>query len=179
MNTRHTRTPLAPLAATAALLLALTGCAGTTAATPTESSAPAAEADSITVEDAWVKTAEEGMSAAFGTIENTGDADVVIVGASTSASPMIELHETVEDDSGAMVMRPKDGGFVIPAGDHLQLEPGGNHIMLMGLAQPIVAGDEVTFTLEFEDGSTLDFTAPAKDFEGANETYEGDTDMDH
>ncbi len=176
MNTLHTRTPLAALAATAALLLALTGCAGTATAEP--SATTASEADSITVEDAWVKTAEEGMSAAFGTIENTGDTDVVIVGASTAASPMIELHETVEDDSGAMVMRQKEGGFVIPAGDHLHLEPGGNHIMLMGLADPIVAGDEVTFTLEFEDGSTLEFTAPGKDYEGANETYEGDMDMD-
>ncbi|GAA1667198.1 copper chaperone PCu(A)C [Microbacterium lacus] len=176
MNTLHTRTPLAALAATAALLLALTGCAGTATAEPSATTAP--EADSITVEDAWVKTAEEGMSAAFGTIENTGDTDVVIVGASTAASPMIELHETVEDDSGAMVMRQKEGGFVIPAGDHLHLEPGGNHIMLMGLADPIVAGDEVTFTLEFEDGSTLEFTAPGKDYEGANETYEGDMDMD-
>lgn len=176
MNTLHTRTPLAALAATAALLLALTGCEGTATAEPSATTAP--EADSITVEDAWVKTAEEGMSAAFGTIENTGDTDVVIVGASTAASPMIELHETVEDDSGAMVMRQKEGGFVIPAGDHLHLEPGGNHIMLMGLADPIVAGDEVTFTLEFEDGSTLEFTAPGKDYEGANETYEGDMDMD-
>lgn len=176
MNTLHTRTPLAAVAATAALLLALTGCAGTATAEPSATTAP--EADSITVEDAWVKTAEEGMSAAFGTIENTGDTDVVIVGASTAASPMIELHETVEDDSGAMVMRQKEGGFVIPAGDHLHLEPGGNHIMLMGLANPIVAGDEVTFTLEFEDGSTLEFTAPGKDYEGANETYEGDMDMD-
>lgn len=176
MNTLHTRTPLAAVAATAALLLALTGCAGTATAEPSATTAP--EADSITVEDAWVKTAEEGMSAAFGTIENTGDTDVVIVGASTTASPMIELHETVEDDSGAMVMRQKEGGFVIPAGDHLHLEPGGDHIMLMGLANPIVAGDEVTFTLEFEDGSTLEFTAPGKDYEGANETYEGDMDMD-
>lgn len=176
MNTLHTRTPLAALAATAALLLALTGCAGTATAEPSATTAP--EADSITVEDAWVKTAEDGMSAAFGTIENTGDEDVVIVGASTAASPMIELHETIENDSGAMVMRQKEGGFVIPAGDHMHLEPGGDHIMLMGLAQPIVAGDEVTFTLEFEDGSTLEFTAPGKDYEGANETYEGDMDMD-
>lgn len=176
MNTLHTRTPLAALAATAALLLALTGCAGTATAETSATTAP--EADSITVEDAWVKTAEKGMSAAFGTIENTGDTDVVIVGASTAASPMIELHETVEDDSGAMVMRQKEGGFVIPAGDHLHLEPGGNHIMLMDLADPIVAGDEVTFTLEFEDGSTLEFTAPGKDYEGANESYEGDMDMD-
>ena len=91
---------------------------------------------------------------------------------------MVELHETVANDSGEMVMQPKEGGFVIPAGGTLTLEPGANHIMLMGLAKPIVAGDEVSFTLTFADGSTYTFTAPAKDFTGANENYVGgDMDM--
>ncbi len=177
MNTLHTPTTLASLAAGATLLLALAGCASPGAAAPTATESAAPEAASVSVEDAWVKSAEEGMSAAFGTLENSGDTDVVVVGATTTASPMIELHETVENASGEMIMQAKDGGFVIPAGDHLHLEPGGNHIMLMGLSQPIAAGDEITFTLEFEDGSTLEFTAPGKDYEGANENYEGG--MDH
>lgn len=173
MNMLHLKKSLAPWAGVAGLLLALTGCAGgTSGASP--KTAPTA-ADSITVEDAWVMSADEGMSAAFGTIENSGDSDAVIVGVASAASPMIELHETVEGDDGQPVMRAKEGGFVVPAGDHLHLEPGGDHIMLMGLAEPIAAGDEVTFTLEFEDGSTLDVTAPGKDYEGANETYEGET----
>jgi copper(I)-binding protein len=52
--------------------------------------------------------------------------------------------------------------------------------MLMGLVSPIKAGDEISFTLTFSDGSTFEFTVPAKDFAGANENYEGgDMDMEH
>lgn len=152
--------------------LALTGCAST----PTTDSGT--EADNVSITDAWVKTADEGMSAAFGELSNTGTEDVTIVSATTAASNMIELHETVENDSGEMIMQEKDGGFVIPAGGSFLLEPGGNHIMLMDLTAPIVAGDDVTFTLTFADDSTLEFTAPGKDYSGANETYEGDEEMD-
>lgn len=157
----------------AAASLLLAGCAAPAAEAPV-----AVESDSVTITDAWVKSADEGMSAAFGILSNDGDTDVTLVSASTEASPMVELHETVMNDSGEMIMQPKEGGFVIPAGGTFALEPGGNHIMLMGLTAPIKAGDEVTFTLTFSDGSTYTFTAPAKDFSGANENYEGgDMDM--
>ena len=85
----------------------------------------------------------------------------------------VELHETVENETGEMTMREKGGGFTIAPGDALTLEPGGNHIMLMNLPQPVAAGDELSFTLTFSDDSTLDFTAPAKDYAGANENYDG------
>ncbi|MCK2035750.1 copper chaperone PCu(A)C [Microbacterium sp. SSW1-49] len=176
-------TSLKPLSRFAALvavsLLALTGCAGTAAPAESES-APAG--DSVTIEDAWVKSAEEGMSAAFGTLTNTGSDDVTVVSAETAASTMVELHETVENEAGEMVMREIAGGFVIPAGGTLPLEPGASHIMLMDLAEPLQAGAEVTITLTFSDDSTYEFTAPVKDYSGANENYEdGDEHegMDH
>ncbi len=160
-------------------LLALTGCAAADApATPAEDVATTM-ADSVTMTDAWVKAADSGMSAGFGMLMNTGGTDVTVVSATTEASPMVQLHETVADSSGAMVMREIDGGFSIGAGKTLALEPGGNHIMLMDLAHPVMAGDNVTFTLTFSDGSQYDFTAPVKDYSGANENYvEGDSDMD-
>lgn len=158
----------------AATALALTGCASTT--TPDATPVPAG--DAVTIADAWVKSAEEGMSAAFGELSNTSDHDVTVVAATTAASDAIELHETVENESGQMVMREIEGGFVIPAGGRLTLEPGGDHIMLMGLTAPLKAGEEVTFTLTFADDSTYGFTAPVKDYSGANETYEGDSEMD-
>ena len=175
MNIRNTSAQLGLLLATAALTL--TGCAST--------AAPAAEAepagDVIQISDAWVKSADDGMSAAFGELVNEGDEDITVVSAETAASSMLELHETVENEAGEMVMRQVEGGFVIPAGEALLLEPGANHIMLMDLASPLQAGDEVTFTLTFADDSTFEFTAPVKDYSGANETYEGgdDMEMDH
>ncbi|TFD41691.1 copper chaperone PCu(A)C [Cryobacterium sp. TMT1-2-1] len=162
----------------AAVVLTLTSCAGTAA--PAAPAAPATkQADSLAIEGAWMKAADGGMSAAFGVLENTGDEDVTIVSAATPASATVELHETVANDAGEMVMQETDGGYVVPAGDSFELAPGANHIMLMGLANPVKAGDEVTFTLTLSDGSTFEFDAPAKDFSGGNESYEGDTDMDN
>lgn len=165
--------------AAAALLLALTGCAGAGSGlndTATTAPAPAqkAAADALSVTDSWVKAADTGMSAAFGVLENSGRADVIVVSAESPAAGMLELHETVVNDTGDMVMQRKENGFVVPADGSLELAPGGNHIMLMALTGPIKAGDEVTVTLTLSDGSTVDFTAAAKDFSGANETYTGD-----
>lgn len=163
-------------AVAAAATLALAGCASPAPA-PATSSAPAGE--SVSISDAWVKSADSGMSAAFGTLHNDSTADITIVSAETPASSMIELHETVANDAREMVMKQKDGGFVIPAGGEFPLEPGANHIMLMDLSAPLKAGEDTTFTLTFSDGSTYDFTAPVKDYSGANENYEGgDMDMD-
>lgn len=172
----HTAARFALVAIAAAL--ALTGCAtGVTAAPVT----PLSAGDSVTIADSWVKAADEGMSAAFGELRNSGETDVTIVSAATEASAAVELHETVEDGTGAMVMREKDLGFTIPAGGSLVLAPGGNHLMLMGLTGPLTAGQEATVTLTFSDDSTYEFTASAKDYAGANESYEGgdmDSEMD-
>ncbi|TFD81547.1 copper chaperone PCu(A)C [Cryobacterium sp. Sr8] len=160
----------------AAVVLTLTSCAGT-AAPAAPAAAATKQADSLAIDGAWMKAADGGMSAAFGVLENTGDEDVTIVSAATPASATVELHETVANDSGEMVMQETDGGYVVPAGDSFELAPGANHIMLMGLANPVKAGDEVTFTLTLSDGSIFEFDAPAKDFSGGNESYEGDMDM--
>ena len=183
--TARLTTPSVALAA--AVLLALTGCAGsdTSAEEPAASSTTASStasstaAESVTVGDAWVKAAESGMSAAFGDLTNSGSQDVTVTSVTTPASTMVELHETVENESGEMVMREKDGGFTIPAGGATTLEPGGNHIMLMGVVEPLVPGAEVVLTLTFSDESTVEITAPVKDYSGANESYEdGEMDMD-
>ncbi|MFF8816937.1 copper chaperone PCu(A)C [Leucobacter sp. NPDC015123] len=168
-------------------LLALSGCSAGEAATgsgaysgehPGAAAAHPA-ADSVTIEEAWVKSAEKGeMTAAFGLLKNSSDTDANIVSVTSTASPMMELHETVANESGQMVMREVEGGFVIPAAGQFSLEPAGNHIMIMGLPSAVTAGEDITFTLEFADGSKLDFTAIVKDYAGANENYEGDHD-DH
>ncbi|WP_448811438.1 copper chaperone PCu(A)C [Agromyces bauzanensis] len=159
-----------------AAALSLAGCAGAADGAPATSAANADAAEaaaSVTFTDGWAKAAETGMTGVFGSLENTGSEDLVVVAVETKAAESAELHETVDDGSGTMTMRRKEGGFPIAAGDHLQLEPGGNHIMLLGLTAPLLAGDEVALTLAFEDGSTLEVTVPVKDYTGANESYDG------
>ena len=163
----------AALVAAIALTLAACSAGDTTpdpSASPRQASADAATPLSLT--DTWVKAADSGMTAAFGVLTNSGDADITVVAAHSEVASAVELHEVVDD-----TMRPVEGGFVVPAGETLTLEPGGYHLMFMGLEQPILAGDEVTITLELDDASELTFTAVAKDFAGGNEEYVGDMDM--
>ncbi|MEV1129050.1 copper chaperone PCu(A)C [Agromyces sp. NPDC049794] len=159
-----------------AAALALVGCAGAGAATTATNAAGAGAGSvaetSVTLTDGWAKAAETGMTAVFGELENTGSEDLVVVAVETDAAQSAELHEMVDDGGGTMTMREKDGGFPLDAGDHLHLEPGGNHIMLLGIAAPLLAGDEVAVTITFDDGSTLEATVPVKDYDGANESYD-------
>lgn len=159
------------LGAALAAVLALAGCAGGQPAETPAASVHAEAAASVTVTDAWAKAGDDGMTALFGMVDNGGATSITLSGAETDAADMAELHETIESD-GAMTMREKEGGFEIAAGGHLMLEPGANHVMLMGLTGPLRAGDEVTVTLSFSDGSTLDVIAPVKDYQGANEEYD-------
>lgn len=157
---------------------ALTGCGSDDTSAKEGSAAPSASASAsesgatapLVFENAWVKAAEKGMSAAFGTLVNTTGAEVTVVSAATPVSPMVELHE-VAGTGGQTRMKEKDGGFVIPAGGELELKPGGHHIMLMGLEQKLEPGGEVAFTLNLKDGTKADVTAVVKSFQGGNETY--------
>ncbi|RBQ17013.1 hypothetical protein DP939_26335 [Spongiactinospora rosea] len=166
---------------------ALTTACGTSQAAPAaapasaSASAPASSKPTgaaLSITDPWVKTADKGMSAAFGTLVNNSGADITVVAGSTPLSPKVELHEVVES-KGKMIMRPKEGGFVIPAGGSHRLTPGGDHIMLMDIAKKVEPGAEIPFTLTFKDGGTFSFTAMGKDFAGAKENYQpGMEDMD-
>ncbi|MEU3308881.1 copper chaperone PCu(A)C [Nocardiopsis sp. NPDC006832] len=172
MTALTTRFLLFPAAVGAALFLG--ACSS---ASPSEEEESALQAEAITVSDPWVKAAaaDEGMTAAFGVLTNEGDQDATIAAAhAEEVSDMVELHEVVSGDDGNMVMQEKDGGFSVAAGAEHELSPGADHIMIMGLTEDLEPGVEVTITLEFEDGSTQEFTAPVKDFEGANENYDDD-----
>lgn len=151
---------------------------GSTAASASPSAERSAAADAnpaaaLSVTDPWVKAADKGMTAAFGTLVNNTDKELNVVSATSPAAAKVELHEVVEKD-GKSAMQEKEGGFVIPPRGSHTLEPGGDHLMLMDLTGKVQPGDEVSFTLTFADGSTTEFTAVAKAFAGGNEEYHGD-----
>ncbi|MBG0817748.1 copper chaperone PCu(A)C [Planomonospora sp. ID82291] len=172
--------PTVPAAVLLAAAAALTGCAAPTAPSaapaPAVTGSPAAPAaapsasPALTIIDPWVKTTGEGMTAAFGTLVNNGGADVTVVSGASPLSPEVELHEVVES-GGTTVMRPKESGFVVPAHGSHPLQPGGDHIMLMGVTEKVEPGAQIPFTLTLKDGSTLEFTAVGKDFAGGEEDY--------
>ncbi|WP_119729737.1 copper chaperone PCu(A)C [Thermomonospora amylolytica] len=162
-------------AACAAILLVpalLTGCgSGSSPAGGAPAPATSTPRPALSITDPWVKAAGSGMTAAFGTLVNHTDRPITVVSAATPAARRIELHEVVAT-GGASKMRPKQGGFVVPARGAHRLTPGGDHIMLMDVTAPVEPGAEIAFTLRLSDGTTFAFTAVAKEFSGARESYD-------
>lgn len=128
-------------------------------------------ASPVTVADGWIKAADSGMTAGFGTVTNPTSKPVRIIGAYNSVSPAIQLHEVVMGAAG-MVMQERSGGFLIPARGTLPLEPGGNHLMLMNLARAVRPGSVIRITLVTSTGGLIRTTLLAKVFPGAVEDYE-------
>lgn len=111
------------------------------------------------------------MSAVFGTLRNTTDAELTITGGSSPAAGEVQLHEVVKTSSGAMQMQQKPGGFVLPAGGTHLLQPGGDHVMLLGLTGALPTGSETTITLTTSAGEVT-LTLPVRAFTGAEESYD-------
>jgi copper(I)-binding protein len=99
-----------------------------------------------------------GTGAVFMSISNAGTEPDRIVGVSSSAAGAVELHEMADED-GMMVMRPVEGSLEVPAGGSVELEPGGYHVMLIGLAEDLLPGDTVELTVAFERGGAVDLDA--------------------
>lgn len=107
---------------------------------------------------AWARATAAGKptSAAYLTISNRGGADDSLVGVSSS-SGTAEVHST-SMDGGIMRMRKIDR-LAIPAGETVKLEPGGTHVMLTGLRDPLVTGRTIELTLRFEKSTAQTIAA--------------------
>jgi copper(I)-binding protein len=120
---------------------------------------------SIEIDDAWARTSAgmQNAGAVYMTVSG-GDETDRLVGASvdTSVAAMIEVHETTMGDDGTMTMQEVPG-VDIPAGGSVSLEPGGYHIMLMQLAEPLETGDEFTVTLTFENAGEVEVPVEVRD----------------
>lgn len=74
------------------------------------------------------------------------------------AAARASVHET-KMESNMMMMRPLEGGLPMQAGQRLAFTPGGNHIMLNDVSNPLVAGQTVQLTLTFAKAPDLTVTA--------------------
>lgn len=100
------------------------------------------------------------VAGGFLTIHNSGSEDDRLVSASTPFAKMAQIHEMAMEGD-VMKMRELKDGLVIPAGETVVLEPGGKHLMLMGLSGAIAEGATVPVTLTFEKAGdvSLDLVA--------------------
>jgi copper(I)-binding protein len=90
---------------------------------------------------------------------DTGGEGDRLTGVSSAAAGHVMLHETVREGD-RMRMVHAAGGLAVPAGGALELRPGGAHVMLMGLRQPLREGDRVPVELIFERAGMLALEVP-------------------
>ena len=119
-------------------------------------------AQSVSVMDAYVREVPPNMpnSAAFMQLMNGSSEAVDLVSASSGAANVVELHEHAKV-GGMMQMRqiPK---ITVPANGSVTLQPGGLHVMLIGLTRKLKEGETVTLTLNFSNGESVSLDAPVK-----------------
>ncbi len=115
-----------------------------------------------------------GTAAAWCTITNHGDTDDRLVSAKSKIAAATEIHEMAMKD-GTMQMSPLPDGLVIPAGETVTLEPGGYHIMYIGLTRDLKAGDTYKLTLTFEQAGEIEVTVPVFMSEDAAEDADLET----
>ena len=124
----------------------------------------AAGAQTIEVSDAWARATVSGQSAtgAFMKIRSSDAAKLVAV--STPVAGVTEVHEMkMEQNIMKMAAIP---ALDLPAGQWVELRPGGHHVMLMDLKKPLADQSTVTLNLVFENAkgvrSTQQVQAPVR-----------------
>ena len=132
------------------LAAALAGCAG-------------GEGE-LVIDDAWVRPSPlaQGNGAAYMAIRNNTQADDALIGAASGAADAVEIHESMEMDGDMMSMQPVER-IDLPAGGVATLEPGGYHVMLIGLHDQLREGDSITLTLSFEVHDDLTIEVPVRE----------------
>lgn len=104
-----------------------------------------AVADSVKVENAWVRATAPGQQVAGGFMNLTADADMILLGGVSPVSNAFELH-IMKMENGVMEMRQMKE-IALPKGKTVSLEPGGLHVMFIGLKGQIKPGQKVPMTL--------------------------------
>ncbi len=95
----------------------------------------------------------------FLSITNSGKTDDRLIFVTSPAAAVVELH-VMSMENEVMVMGSRPEGFVIPAGETVELAPGGKHIMFMQIAEPFKMGTMVPVTLVFERAGSVDLMLP-------------------
>ncbi len=119
-------------------------------------------ADSIMVQDAWVRSAPPNAKAlaAYMKIINTSAEQRALISASSSRFGRVEMHKS-EMHEGIMKMIPQKQ-LTVPAGGSLLLKPMSYHLMLMKPVSVPREGDLVDFDLRFDDGTVLHLRVPVR-----------------
>ncbi|MCO4787129.1 copper chaperone PCu(A)C [Marinomonas atlantica] len=126
----------------------------------TASASSLALASTIELSDPAVRAMPPGApaSGAYVTLTNHSDQERFLVDVESDAADTVEIHiSKMEGDTMVMARVPH---IAVPAHGQAMLKPGGYHIMMIGLAKPFKAGDQVKFTLVMKNGERIPMQAP-------------------
>lgn len=102
----------------------------------------------LTAKDAWVRGTVAGQTATGAFMSLQSGADSVLIGAESPIAGIVEIHESSMVNN---VMRMREvPRLSLPAGKSVVLKPGGYHIMMMDLKQPLKVGEAVPIRLQVE-----------------------------
>ena len=133
----------------------------------------------IAVSNAWSRelppTAPVG--AAFMHIENHNELPDRLISANSAIADVTELHAHIHE--GDIMRMVKVDGIDIPAHGQVSLEPGGYHIMLIDLKKPLVAGQQLPLTLQFEHAGQVNVTVDVKSSDAGTSAEQHQMDHSH
>ncbi len=104
----------------------------------------------VKIEGAWVRVAVAGQSGTGGFMKLTAPANMKLIAVSTPVAKIGEIHE-MKMEGSIMKMAEVKGGLELPAGQAVELKPGGFHIMLLDLKQSLKVDAQVPVTLTFSN----------------------------
>lgn len=127
--------------------------------------ATAQEGGSIAVSDAYARATAPGQAngAAFLTLSNRSSEPRALIAATSPAAQAVELHTHVQEDG--MVRMRRVERIELPAQGSVSLQPGGLHLMLIGLKGDLAPGDQVDLSLTFDDDTEAQVQASVRRIE--------------
>lgn len=128
----------------------------------------------LSAEQGWIRAVPpvSPNSAGYLMLHNDSDQDRVLIGVSSSAANAVEMHTVIEQD-GATTMQQLQQ-LAVPKQDCVLFEPGGNHIMFIGLKQPLTLNQSVQVTLQFANGDSLDVDLIVKEGQSGGHEHHHD-----
>lgn len=125
----------------------LAGCA--------DGSEAASESGDLVVAEAFTPVPPNPeVAGVYLVIENGSGVDDHLIGASTDIAGAVEIHSTTEDDAGRSIMEEQER-LAVPAGSTVTFEPGGLHLMLLQVSEPLQVDDTFDLELEFAEAGPM------------------------
>lgn len=122
----------------------------------------APEGESLQVRDAWARPAPQGGNGAvYFVVENHTSETQEIIGVEADIADAAEVHES--QMSGDVMEMHQVNSVMVEPGSTVIFEPGGLHVMLIGLNRDLQTGDQIEVTLHFANDEAIQLVVPIQD----------------